>query len=269
MIEEKEQGQRPISSMRAGMSPESIARHAEFLTAYRSIRSAEGRDAVSVDDLLRLPDGSFASRDRSIWRLRRQSLAWLHGGIEREGRPLRILDAGAGNCWLTRHLAAWGHEVTAIDINDDEWDGLGAGEWYQRLLPIRFERLLADFAAIPLTDRSADLIVYNGALHYARDLPAVIAEGVRLLAEGGRLIIMDSPLYRDARCGERMLAERGGPEGASYLTFAGLEQIADAQGLSLRVIPRPLGPIGRLKRIVLRMRLGREPASMPWIVLSG
>lgn len=259
---------RSITPIGSSMTAEAAERHAPFLAAYREIRRKEGRSDLRVEDLLRLPDGDHASRDRSIWHLRRQSLEWLQEEIEREGRPLRILDAGAGNCWLTRHLAAWGHEVTAIDINDDGRDGLGAGEWYQRLLPIRFERLLADFAAIPLADRSVDLIVYNGALHYARDLSTVIAEGMRLLAEGGRMIIMDSPIYRDARSGERMLVERGGHRGASFLTVTGLEQIADTQGLSLRVIPRPSGPIGWLKRVVLRMRLGREPASMPWIVLT-
>ncbi len=258
----------PITPIRSAMTIDDLRRHEPFLSAYREIRRREGRGESRPDDLLRLPDGDVAATDRSIWRLRRQSLEWLREEIGGEGNALSILDAGAGNCWLTRHLAAWGHDVTALDINDDAWDGLGAGEWYQRLLPIRFERLLADFAAIPMEDRSLDLIVYNGAIHYAHDLPAVIAEGARLLAEGGRLIVMDSPVYHDARSGERMVAERGGPTRSGYLVSAAVEAIAVRHDLSLRWIPRPAGQVDKLRRLALRARLRREPASMPWIVVS-
>jgi predicted RNA methylase len=47
------------------------------------------------------------------------------------GRPLRIADLGAGNCWLSYRLALRGHLPIAIDIQGDPLDGLGAGLHYQ------------------------------------------------------------------------------------------------------------------------------------------
>ncbi len=61
--------------------------------------------------------------------------------------------------------------------------------------PSRFGKLLgrkavadavcADFAQLPLKSASVDLIVSNFALHWAADLPAVIAECARVLRVGG------------------------------------------------------------------------------------
>ena len=40
--------------------------------------------------------------------------------------PIRVLDVGAGNSWLSHRLASFGHQVVAVDRLDDELDGLGA-----------------------------------------------------------------------------------------------------------------------------------------------
>ena len=45
---------------------------------------------------------------------------------ERLARPLRLLDLGAGNGWLSYHLARRGHEAAAVDLTVNDFDGLGA-----------------------------------------------------------------------------------------------------------------------------------------------
>lgn len=49
----------------------------------------------------------------------------------------------------------------------------------------------ADMYALPVDDRSADTVVLHQVLHYAQDPAAAIAEAARVLAPGGRLLIVD------------------------------------------------------------------------------
>ena len=55
----------------------------------------------------------------------------------------------------------------------------------------RAELRQGDMYALPLADRSADLVVLHQVLHYALQPAAAIAEAARLLAAGGRLLVAD------------------------------------------------------------------------------
>ncbi len=48
-----------------------------------------------------------------------------------------------------------------------------------------------DMYALPRTDGSVDTVVLHQVLHFADDPAAVIAEGARVLAPGGRLLVVD------------------------------------------------------------------------------
>jgi len=48
-----------------------------------------------------------------------------------------------------------------------------------------------DMYALPLGDGTADLVILHQVLHFAQHPAAAIAEGARLLAPGGRLLIVD------------------------------------------------------------------------------
>jgi len=48
-----------------------------------------------------------------------------------------------------------------------------------------------DMYALPLEAGAADTIVLHQVLHYAQQPPAAIAEAARVLAPGGRLLIVD------------------------------------------------------------------------------
>lgn len=260
---------KPDTAIRYALPEEERARHDSFLRAYREIRRDEGRGSDDPEFYLRLPEGDFTGQRAKEWRMRAESLAWLLGYLDdsHRGRLLTILDAGAGNCWMTRRLAERGHRVTALDLNDDDYDGLGAGGHYLERLPVSFKRVAADFSRLPFADAAFDLVVYNGALHYAGNIEAVIAEGKRTLKEGGEIVLIDTPFYRNAESGEKMLAGRGAQGGGGYVTFDLLETVARRLDLELRFHPRPLSLLRRLKRRLLELRLGRETARMPWVVL--
>ena len=241
--------------------------HREFLEEYRRIREREGRGSRDAEFYLQLPEGNFTGHRAKEWAMRADSLSWIHAHLKSCESKLSILDAGAGNCWLTRYIAEWGHHVVALDLNEDDEDGLGAGRHYLEQLPLTFRRVLADFSALPFADGSFDLIVYNGALHYAPDVALCIAEGTRCLKPGGEILLIDTPFYRDAADGEKMLAERGGPQQARYLTYRMLNEIAAGCELSVQYEHRTRSLLQAMKRRLAERLRGRSFAQMPWVKL--
>jgi SAM-dependent methyltransferase len=254
----------PRDGVRDFLTEGEEAHHARFIEEYREIRSGEGRGSNDAAHYLALPSTEPGDPKAKEWRLRAESMEWLRRHLE-SARPndrRAILDAGAGNCWLTRYLAAWGNDVVALDLNLDPYDGLLAGRHYLDALPITFERVRADFAHLPFADRSFDILLFNGALHYAEDLHAAIAEAVRATKPSGEIIIIDSPIYRSESSGLKMLAERERPGRARFLTFHLLEEIARDHRLTLEIDLPPSPLLKRLKRRITEIRLGREIAVM-------
>lgn len=258
-----------IPEIERKMSASMLEGHQEFLVQYREMRRAEGRGSDDASYYLRLPDGDFSGQRASEWQMRRESLEWVLDFIREEfpHESLRILDAGAGNCWLTRYLAEAGHKPVALDLNDDPYDGLEAGRHYLESLPITFRRVLSDFIDVPFPDGSFELVIFNGAIHYGPDLRRVLAESRRILRPGGAVLIIDTPFYHDSESGERMLAERSDPGRAGFLTYDGLSSISAELGMQCSFRHRPTTLLNRLKKRLGDLRRGRETASMPWVVL--
>ncbi len=126
------------------------------------------------------------------------------GGRHEAAVRLRILDLGAGNGWLSNRLAARGHSVTAIDLSEDPFDGLGAAKHYDAA----FGALLAEFDHLPLPDQQVDLAVFNASIHYSTDYAQTLREALRVLQPQGTLVILDTPMYTDPTSGARMVQER-------------------------------------------------------------
>ncbi len=184
---------------------------ARFRAAYAEHRAAEGRRAGEAE-MLALPYPQSGPWTRQ-WQVRARSwerfLSRIVESRAREtGRPLEILDLGAGNGWLCYRLSQRGHRPTAIDWRADAVDGLAAAAPYRGYLPVMFPRLGASFENLPLRDQRYDLVVFNAAIHYTVNLERTLAEAARVTRPGGRIVILDSPFYRSSTEGERMVAEK-------------------------------------------------------------
>jgi SAM-dependent methyltransferase len=265
---------------------EHLARYARFLREYRVVREDQGWGRPDAGYFLSLPHVAPDDPQRQIWQRRGESYRLLFARIieplaARHDRPLRILDLGAGNSWLAYRLTEHGHQVAAIDLSLDPLDGLGAHVWYRPAVegagrPL-FTPIQAEFDRLPLSDSSADVALFNASLHYATDCSVTLREALRVLSPEGIVVIMDSPVYRQATGGEQMVREREAAFERShgfrsdsipsehFLTTGRLAALA--QDLDLRWQMYAGGTsVSRLKGQWRRWRGLRELATMPLIV---
>jgi SAM-dependent methyltransferase len=237
---------------------------ARFRAEYGAHRAAEGRGAGGTAELLALPY-LFTGPQAPQWRIRSRSYdafaARVLAPLAREaGRPLRILDLGAGNGWLCYRTSLLGHLPTAVDVRWDAVDGLGAAAGYDAHLPRPFRRAAASFDALPVRGGAYDVAVFNAALHYALDLPATLREAARTVRPGGRLVILDSPFYRRGGDGEAMVAEKRAYAAARFGARAeALTALPFIEYLTLPRLQAASAPLGlRWRRHRVRYPLAYE-----------
>jgi SAM-dependent methyltransferase len=252
------------------LTPARQARLEPFIRQYRTVREREGYRAPAAAYYRRLPSVPTTDPHAGEWQIRRETYHhFLRHVLAAGPLPLHVLDLGAGNGWLSHRLSTLGHRAVAVDALDDADDGLGAARHYDTAFPL----VQADFDALPFAAAQFDLVVFNGSLHYAPDMTATLERAHRLLAPGGALAVMDSPMFRADRDGSamvrdtlrRFMATCGFTEvvqqGIGYLTFATLGTIARRLNLHPHFVASR-GSLGwRVRRHLARLRLGRAPAA--------
>lgn len=239
-----------------------------WLQQYLAVRAKEGRRGQSPAYYRALPQVPADDPHTYEWQIRAESFDRLCRTLP-AGRRLQVLDVGAGNGWMSNRLAAMGHSVVAVDRLDDADDGLGACRHYQT----QFARVQADFDALPFAPEQFDLVVFNGSLHYAPNIPATLARAREMLAPAGVLAVMDSPMFRHETDGHAMVAEKlrrfrseyGLAEvvhpSVGFLTHESLAQVAASLGLRGGFAASRGSFRWRIGRALSRFRLGRAPAA--------
>lgn len=257
------------------LAPESAAHFARFMEDYERIRESEGRGSKSEDFYLELPYRDTTGRNRGQWQIRARSYDYLvrhlldGTGRDRGGR---ILDLGAGNCWMSFRLALAGYRPCAVDLLTNDRDGMGAARHYQTRLPKLFPRFQAEISRLPFADEQFDAAVFNASFHYAEDCEASLRETMRCVKKGGMLIISDTPWYARAESGRQMVAERRtaflrshGTAADSiatlgYLTDERLRRLEDALSIHWDVHCPWYGLRWAMRPLMAKLRGRREPS---------
>jgi SAM-dependent methyltransferase len=266
------------------MRPERKQSLAPFLSAYRSVRRAEGWGGA-VDYYRNLPYDT-ESRHRAVWKFRARSYRTLLRVIEdrypdakrsdeHDRVALRFLELGAGNGWLSWRMAQRGHYVLATDISIDEEDGLGALPRYAK--SPRLTLALAEMEELPLGDSQFDLVVASGSIHYARNLATAVSEARRMLRDGGLFLVLDSPAYADAAAGREMVERRDhehreryrivpAGETSGFLIEKDFARLLEAMGFRVERRDPFEGVSRRLRRVWCALRGIAPPARFPLFV---
>lgn len=255
--------------------PAARERVARFLAPYLAVRHGERWTDDDARLLLALPYDDTTGRHSWMWRVRARGFEALVRAIGRTfgARRLRVCERGAGVAWLSYRLALAGHDVLATDVNTDGRDGLGAARHYVDA-GAEISRAAAEADRLPLRDASVDLVVDAATFHYAvgRDAQAAsIREAARVLAPGGMLAILDSPVYSSRDAGERMLAEwraaRTGPVAESgYLVRDEIVEMLRDAGLAPSVESHWMGWRWTANYVRHRALGPREPARLPLVL---
>jgi SAM-dependent methyltransferase len=244
----------------------------QFLEDYGRIRSAEGRGSEESAYYRALPFADVTGRNSDQWRIRARTFRYFVDCVLGQHRA-KVLDLGAGNCWLSYRLAELRHQPVAVDIFSDPRDGLRAAQHY----PVLFPLVEADFDRLPFTNDSFDLVVFNASFHYSADYARTLAEVRRCLRPEGRVVILDSPVYKLSQHGEQMRAERQvifeqqhgfrseALHSIEFLDERMLDALARDLGLTWR-IHRPWYGLGWMLRPWKARLRGRRPPSRFWIL---
>ena len=253
--------------------PERESHYARFIRDYETVRCFEGRGSLDESYYRTLP-----YHPSSDWRIRATSfnvfLNQVIIPIEKNKIPSQILDLGAGNSWLSNQLASRGHDVAAVDLTINEFDGLGCHRFYEST----FKPVQAEFDYLPLPDKSIDVVLFNASLHYSVNYEQTLCEAQRVLDVNGKLVVLDSPVYRDAHSGRSMVREReeqftkrygfasDSLQSENYLTYQRMDELAAKLGITWRHIRPFYGIRWSLRPLLSRLRGRREPAEFGlWI----
>ena len=200
--------------------------------------SVDAERARVVLDERRMRASAFFAETSEQWDAMRAELfgsatglAPLLGLIDPEWT---VGDLGVGTGALAARLAPFARHVIGVDRSSEMLATASA-----RLAEaVNVELRLGDLEALPLNDGVLDLAIMALVLHYVVDPPRVLAEARRVLAPGGRLVLLD------------MRAHGRGPGYAEEMghVWAGFEServaawLSDAGFSSVRVAPLPPDP---------------------------
>ncbi len=245
--------------------PERKPHYSRFISDYEAVRRFEGRFSPESSYYRALPFKDTSGKFSTDWRIRAASFRALQKIITVKST---VLDMGAGNGWLSNRLSLSGYDVCAVDLLLNPEDGLGAWPHYQS----QFAKAQSEFAHLPFPEESVSTVIFNASFHYSENYEETLTESLRVLSPSGQIILMDSPIYRNANSGEQMVAERksfflsrhgfasDSLKSKNYLTYQGMEQLGGKLGIAWRHIRPFYGIRWKLRPLWVRLRGGREPA---------
>lgn len=253
------------------LSAERQAALTAFLTQYRRVRDRDGYRVAAPEYYQALPWTSKEDPQHAVWQVRQRSFERFRQMVLSRFRTHAptVLDLGAGSGWLSHRMTRDGCRAVAVDIHDDDRDGLGAGRHYT----VSFCRVQADFDELPFAPRQFDVVVFNGSLHYAPNVTATLTRVAPLVAPGGIIAVIDSPMFECAVAGqsmrdrtrERFQRDYGIDEpvepGEGFLLFSTLADTARALGFDAHFFESRGGMRWTLERVAGRVRRGIRPAS--------
>jgi SAM-dependent methyltransferase len=195
------------------LSPGRINHFRKFIAEYEFIRAAEGRGSIQPEYYLSLPFKDISGGNSGQWRIRARTFRTIQQHIlaplaKLKKRPLRILDLGAGNGWMSYRLALQGHLPIAVDLLANDRDGLGAAVHYKTAVDPLFPRVQAELDRLPFPSSVFDIVIFNASFHYSVNYERTLVEALRCTCPGGSVVIADTPWYAEEESGRRMVEEK-------------------------------------------------------------
>lgn len=165
----------------------------------RQFEAAEGSPALKADE----------ARLQEVLRLRRENFDRHAGPDTRDGRQLvpgrswaawsralglllpacDVADLGCGEGYLALEAAQWARKVIAVDRSAEVLGRARALATRRHIRNVTWRR--GELERLPIEDASVDVALLSQALHHAGEPARAVGEAVRILREGGRVLVLD------------------------------------------------------------------------------
>ncbi|QEM06137.1 methyltransferase domain-containing protein [Mucilaginibacter rubeus] len=162
-----------------------------FEQNYIALRQIEKRIYSDIEVLL-LPHIARDHVHYKEWKIRKQSCSLLISYLKRKRKPIKILEVGCGNGWLSAKLSEIGQsEVTGLDVNRVEINQ-AINVFSKKNLKFIYDR----FPSEHLEGLKFDIIVFAASIQYFNCFSEVINEAFKCLTVRGEIHIVDTPFYK-------------------------------------------------------------------------
>ena len=162
------------------------------------------------------------ARLQEVLRLRRENFDQHAGPDTRDGRqlvpgrswaawaralghllpPLEVVDIGCGEGYLTIEVARWAKRVVAIDRSAAVLARAKALAGRRRAANITFKR--GELERLPIDAAAMDVALLCQALHHSADPGEALAEAVRVLRPGGKVLVLDLRAHNETWVREKL-----------------------------------------------------------------
>jgi len=212
----------------------------------------DGSPAVKADE----------ARLQEVLRLRRENFDRHAGPDTRDGRQLvpgrswaawsralglllpalDVADLGCGEGYLALEAAQWARRVIAVDRSAEVLARARALATRRHVRNVVWRR--GELERLPIEDASVDVALLSQALHHASDPAGAVGEAVRVLRDGGRVLVLDLREHE-----ESWVREALGDRWQGF-TETGLQALLEGAGLT-----------------DVRVRVGARTQGDPFVVL--
>jgi len=164
----------------------------QFEEIYLKVLRKENK-IISDAEVRELPNTFFYNLHRQEWEMRANNHQRLMKYIKKLGRPLKIMDLGCGNGWLSNHLAEITNtEVWGVDIN------LSSLQQARRVctqnnVHIAYGDIFEDL----FEAGTFDVIILNQTIEFFPNLTQLLNRSRHYLKPDGEIHIIDSPIYQE------------------------------------------------------------------------
>jgi SAM-dependent methyltransferase len=170
-------------------------------------RTPEGRaDVARLEEVRRVRKENFERHGGPDTRERqlvpgRSWAAWARA-LGHLLPPQRVADLGCGDGYLTLEASRWASRVIAIDRSQAVLERARALARRRHVTNVTWRR--GEIEHLPLRDGSVDVAILSQALHHANDPARALAEAVRVVVPGGRVLVLDLREHDQAWVRERL-----------------------------------------------------------------
>lgn len=132
-----------------------------------------------------------------IWRTMGRHVFNMLDRFEWQGK--RVLEIGAGRCWVVAELARRGAEAVGLDILTHKYLGLETADvWLTAKPGLYFERVLGDMNQLPFQPDAFDYVIATASMHHTATLGQAMQEAARVVGAQGLVLLINEPLVLTA-----------------------------------------------------------------------